>query len=144
MKRQDKYYSSPSHFLNLIIVVCDLSPVFRFTHTLATYTSASNRFRQASTAHHQIYTPCERTTFDMRVITQVLLLAAFTVLTLATPVPLSDEEVQRRWSKGESEVCCSPNLPGCYVLEWVRSLAGDWVYSSVRFPPAALLIHYRS
>ncbi|KAK5174822.1 uncharacterized protein LTR77_001905 [Saxophila tyrrhenica] len=62
----------------------------------------------------------------MRTFLQTLLLAALLSLVanvLAIPVPMSDDEIQRRWSRGESEVCCSPHGPGCYMLAWFRSLA---------------------
>jgi hypothetical protein len=61
----------------------------------------------------------------MRLLTQLLLLAAIITLVLARALPIAIEDVERRWSQGESEVCCIPsNAPGCYVLAWFRSLGG--------------------
>jgi hypothetical protein len=67
----------------------------------------------------------------MRLLIESLLLAALAILTIAKPIPMSDDEIQRRWHSGESEVClCLSSMPGCYVLAWVRSLAGKRVCSS--------------
>lgn len=60
----------------------------------------------------------------MRFFAVAALLAAFFTLLFAKPIAFTDDEIQRRWSLGESEVCCPSNAPGCYVLEWFRSLAG--------------------
>lgn len=61
----------------------------------------------------------------MRPTLQNLLLAVFMAITLvlAVPVPMSDDEIQARWKRGDSEVCCSPSGAGCYVLAWWRSLS---------------------
>ncbi|KAK3058707.1 hypothetical protein LTR09_000272 [Extremus antarcticus] len=60
----------------------------------------------------------------MRSILHTLLLATlFTLCVLAVPVPMSDDEIQARWKRGESEVGCLPNGAGCYVLAWWRSLS---------------------
>lgn len=55
--------------------------------------------------------------------TTLLLLAALLTICLAKPIPLARlDDIERRWSQGESEVCI-PNLSGCYVLAWIRSLS---------------------
>ena len=69
----------------------------------------------------------------MRLFASCLLLATLSIQCLAKPRPLSMEDIQRRWSQGESEVCCSPHAPGCYVLAWFRSL-GRRRQAGVRLP----------
>lgn len=58
----------------------------------------------------------------MRLLAPALLLAATLTTSLAKPLPIDMDEIQRRWSQGESEVCCTPLGPGCYISAWFRSL----------------------
>ena len=81
--------------------------------------------------------------------TTLLLLAALLTICLAKPIPLGNlDDIERRWFQGESEVCLA-NLPGCYVLAWIRSLGRG--PTRVRLPVCRchlsphlqLLTHYR-
>jgi len=55
----------------------------------------------------------------------ILLAATFSLTTtLAAPLPPSSDfnDIERRWSKGQSEVCYIGNQPGCFVLAWVQAM----------------------
>ena len=54
----------------------------------------------------------------------LLLLAAICITVLAAPIPLDFNDIERRWSEGQSEVCHTSigSLPPCYVLAWVQSM----------------------
>ena len=85
--------------------------------------------RQTSPPHTQ----------TMRLLAPALLLAATTLsTTLAKPLPISMDEIQRRWSQGESEVCCTPLGPGCYISAWFRSLGKGRRGEGVRLPVCSL------
>lgn len=68
--------------------------------------------------------------FQITTTTLLLLLAALLTLTHATPITRANlDDIERRWSQGESEVGpgpCNPNLAGCYIQAWIRSLRGKW------------------
>ena len=75
----------------------------------------------------------------MRFSAPIVLLAATLTISLAKPLPAANlDEIERRWSDGESEVCCQPNAPGCYVLAWVRSLGRPRVLLPVLYPKSPL------
>ena len=74
----------------------------------------------------------------MRLLTPILLLAATLTTSLAKPLPVDMDEIQRRWSQGESEVCCTPSVgPGCYISAWFQSL-GKRRGKGVRLPVCSL------
>ena len=56
--------------------------------------------------------------------TTLLLFTLLLATCIAKPIPASLAEIERRWSKGESEVClCQSNMPACYIHAWLKSLA---------------------
>lgn len=48
---------------------------------------------------------------------------------LSKPLPATTHQhqsladIERRWSAGETEVSCRPNLPGCYIYAWFEHMA---------------------
>ncbi len=98
----------------------------RLTLTLAIYLE-TRRLRTFSLQRTTRLSPTSKLSNEpdtMRSILHTLLLATlFTLCVLAVPVPMSDDEIQARWKRGESEVGCLPNGAGCYVLAWWRSLS---------------------
>ena len=85
--------------------------------------SSFNPFLYVTTAAISFSAPdAEPLATAMRFFAITTLLAATLTLAIAKPLPLDMDEIQRRWSQGETEVCCPPSAPGCYVLAWIRSL----------------------
>lgn len=54
--------------------------------------------------------------------TKTVAACALALITFASGSPLPTlNEIERRWSEGESEVCF-PLLPGCYMHAWLHDL----------------------
>jgi len=58
----------------------------------------------------------------MRCSIPALLLAATLSTAIAKSLPSNFNDIERRWSEGQSEVCHLGNQPGCYVLAWAKSV----------------------
>lgn len=74
----------------------------------------------------------------------LLLLAAYNfATTIATPVPSDFDDIERRWSEGQSEVCAliPQSSLGCYIFAWAMSVARRVRQSHCKSPPADLPQH---
>lgn len=76
----------------------------------------------------------------MRFSFTALLLAVNFSSTFASPLPSHFNDIERRWSEGQSEVCALSGESGCYIFAWVQALVRRVCRSSAILPPSHIPI----